>query len=134
LRLADRLLRLCTAKLSAVDPTSRQHLQDAIVVLQLMDDGRARCSPEAYRCAAATARRLVWEGLRRVPIREFHATFDALQETAENLYFEGRGHFADVDLSGHAPRAQSTCVALLNRLRGAEPPPTDRRSSSASSP
>jgi hypothetical protein len=104
-----------------VDIRSRQHLQDAIVVLQLMDDGRAKCSPEAYRCAAATARRLVWEGLRRVPIQEFHATFDALQETAENLYFESRGRFADVDHSGAALAARRACESLLARMGSSRP-------------
>ena len=87
-----------------------------------MDDGRAPCSPEAYRCAAATARRLVWEGLRRVPIQEFHATFDALQETAENLYFESRGRFADVDHSGTALMARTTCEGLLMRMRAVARP------------
>jgi hypothetical protein len=109
----------------AVDLPSRLHLQDAIVVLQLMDDGRAPCSPEAYRCAAASARRLVWEGLRRVPIHEFQATFDALQETADNLYFESRGRFADIGHSGAALAAQQTCNDLLTRLRAGqalEPP------------
>lgn len=99
-----------------MDLHSRQHLQDAIVVLQLMDDGRARCTPEAYRCAAVSARRLIWEGLRRVPIHEFHA-FAALQETADNLYFETRGRFADVDHSGAALRARQACDGLLKRMR-----------------
>lgn len=99
-------------------PCTRQHLQDAIVTLELMDDGQARCSPEAYRCAAATARALVWSELRRVPVQEFAATFDALQVTAENLYFESRGHFAEMGGSGLARQALVACQALLHRLRG----------------
>ena len=82
-----------------------------------MDDGRARCSPEAYRCAAASARQLVWEGLRQLPVHAFDDTFDALQATAANLYFESRGRFADSDFSGRALAAQERCDALVERLR-----------------
>jgi hypothetical protein len=97
----------------------RQHLQDAIVVLQLMDDGRSPCTPEAYRCAAASARHLVWEYLRRVPMHAFQNTFEALESTAENLYFESHGCFADAGLTGASESARRGCDALVERLHAA---------------
>jgi hypothetical protein len=52
-----------------------------------------------------------------VPVQEFHATVETLQAIADNLYFDSRGHFAEVDGSGRARAAQQACEALLARLR-----------------
>ena len=76
---------------------------------------------EGERATDAAARELreaIGRELGELPMHAFLiGALPALQTTAENVFFDHHRHFADLDGSGDAGRAQSLSDALLQRLQ-----------------
>jgi hypothetical protein len=72
----------------------------------------------AYLRAARALREAIRRELGELPMRAFLIrALPSLQTTAENVFFDHHRHFADLDGSGGAGRAQRLTDALLLRLR-----------------
>jgi len=99
-------------------PRDLSQLLDQIVFLEVVDAQQLGMDAQQYFAAARSVRRIVERELGRLSMRDFVSeTLPALQTTAENIYFDGHGHFADLDGSGDALLARSTAEDLLQRLR-----------------
>lgn len=93
-------------------------LREQIVYLDLSDARGAHVDPARYFAAARAARTLVAHELGWLAMKHFDLPgAPALQTTAENIYFETYGYFADLDGSGHAATAQALADALISRAR-----------------
>lgn len=96
----------------------RMRLREHLVFLEAADARRVPVDARGYQRAARALRRVVEEDLASLPMRAFmHDDLPALQTLAQNVFFEGRRRFADLDGSGHAQRACEVAQALLQRLR-----------------
>ncbi|MBL0730044.1 hypothetical protein [Piscinibacter sp. HJYY11] len=94
-------------------------LRDQIVFLEVAEGHHVEMNAWRYLWAARTARVIVSRELGEVQMRKFVLpALPALQTTAENIYFESYGCFADLDGSGHAAVAAQQAERLLERLRG----------------
>jgi hypothetical protein len=97
---------------------NKSRLRDQIVFLEACDARQVPMDPRAYRAKAGAARRIVERELGSLTMHDFQfPELPALQVTAENVYFDGRGCFADIDGSGHAGVAMATADDLFARLR-----------------
>ena len=95
-------------------------LRDQIVFLEVADGHHVEMNAWRYLWAARTARTIVARELGEVRMSEFAMPhLPTLQTTAENIYFESYGCFADLDGSGHAAVAQQQADQLLKRLSAA---------------
>ena len=93
-------------------------LRDQIVFLEVADRRHVQMNAWRYQWAARTARVIVERELGSLQMREFALPqLPTLQTTAENIYFESHGCFADLDGSGHAGLAQQLTAQLLSRVR-----------------
>lgn len=99
-------------------PRALHQLLDQIVFLEVVDAQHVGMDAGQYLVAARTVRRIVERDMGRLSMRDFVTdTLPALQTTAENIFFDGHGHFADLDGSGAAPLARATADGLIDRLR-----------------
>lgn len=95
----------------------QNRLRDQIVFLEVADQHHVRMNATRYLVAARTAREIIERELGEVQMSEFAiAELPTLQTTAENIYFETYGCFADLDGSGHAGIALAQADSLLDRL------------------
>lgn len=93
-------------------------LRDQIVFLEVADGRHVKMNAWRYLWAARTARVIVERELGELQMREFALPqLPTLQTTAENIYFESYGCFADLDGSGHARVAQTVAEQLIERVR-----------------
>lgn len=95
----------------------RTRLREQLVYLECVDTKVVQIDARGYQQAARELRRAVAHDLASLPMRAFlHEELQALQTIAQNVFFEGRLRFADLDGSGHAQRASEVANALLLRL------------------
>jgi hypothetical protein len=95
-------------------------LRDQIVFMEVTENHHVKMNAKRYLTAARTAREIVERELGDLQMREFAIReLPALQVTAENIYFDSYGCFADLDGSGHAALAQRVADALIERLSAA---------------
>jgi hypothetical protein len=93
-------------------------LRDQIVFLEVAERHHVDMNAWRYLWAARTARTIVERELGELRMQEFELPqLPALQTTAENIYFESYGCFADLDGSGHAGIACQQAEGLIARLR-----------------
>lgn len=96
----------------------RTLLREHLVFIEAADNGQVAMEPRVYQDAARTLRRAVERDLADLPMSAFlHDDLPALQTLAQNVFFESRGRFADLDGSGHARRASEFAHTLLVSLR-----------------
>ncbi|HSI55948.1 MAG TPA: hypothetical protein VLA16_00230 [Ideonella sp.] len=99
-------------------PRDMSQLLDQIVFLEEIDAQHVGMHAGRYLAAARSVRRIVERQLGRLSMRDFVTeTLPALQTTAENIFFDGHGHFADLDGSGAAMRARAGANDLIARLQ-----------------
>lgn len=97
---------------------NKSRLLDQIVFLEAADAHHVDMDAQRYLAVARSARRIVEFELGAVAMRDFQfPELPSLQTMAENVYFEGRRRFADLDGSGRAFDAQLLADALIERLR-----------------
>lgn len=102
-------------------PINRARLRKQLVYLECVDLQQVHPDPRDYQRAAHALRQAVLNELAGVPMQEFvHDDLPALQTIAQNVFFETRGRFADLDGSGASQRAADAATALFNRM--AKPP------------
>jgi hypothetical protein len=118
-------------KMKATGPSPADHrrcavfreqtrLRDQIVFLEVADGQHVKMNAWRYLWAARTARTIVARELGEVHMRAFALPhLPTLQTTAENIYFESYGCFADLDGSGRATVAKQVTTQLLDRVRSA---------------
>lgn len=98
-------------------PIDRDHLRNQLVYLEYVDLQPVHLDPCGYQQAARTLRQAVLNELSGIPMQLFvHEDLPALQAIAQNVFFETRGRFADLDGSGSSHRAAEAASALLNRM------------------
>jgi hypothetical protein len=95
----------------------RARLQEQLVYLECVDLKHVRPDPRGYQRAAHALRQAVLNELSGVPMQKFlHDDLPALQTIAQNVFFESRGRFADLDGSGSTHCAAEVASALLIRM------------------
>jgi len=95
----------------------RTRLREQLVYLECVDSGHVQPDPRGYQRAAHALRQAVLNELSAVPMQKFvHGDLPALQAIAQNVFFETRGRFADLDGSGSTSRAAEVASALFNRV------------------
>ncbi|MBX3622218.1 MAG: hypothetical protein KF891_19805 [Rhizobacter sp.] len=93
-------------------------LREQIFFLELADAQQVGMDARQYFLAASTAREIIERELGALAMKDFNFPHvPTLQTTAENIYFETYGYFADLDGSGHAATAQHLADALIARAR-----------------
>jgi hypothetical protein len=93
-------------------------LRQQIVFLEVTDAHCVDMNPQRYQAAARSARAIVERELGGLAMKDFQLPgAPALQTTAENIYFETYGHFADLDGSGYATTAKTLASELIARAR-----------------
>jgi hypothetical protein len=91
-------------------------LRDQIVFLEVTDARHVGMNAQAYRMIARSVRETIERELGGLTMSAFAiAALPTLQTTAENIYFDSHGCFADLDGSGHARTAQALAKRLLSR-------------------
>lgn len=96
---------------------NRARLREQLVYLECVDSHHMQPDPRGYQRAAHGLRQTVLNELRDLPMREFVCgELPVLQTIAQNVFFETRGRFADLDGSGNARRAARVASALFRRL------------------
>jgi hypothetical protein len=109
-------------------PRKMTRLLDEIVFLEMADAHPDEMNAMRYFTAARSARELVERDLGGLPMEDFVTPMlPSLQVTAENIFFDAHGCFADLDGTGAAPRAQAVAGALLQRLCRPAGPARGRR-------
>ena len=96
---------------------SKAVLANAVFKMDCRDLHRGKTSPAEYMSAAEVAYTLVRRDFGQLPMRAFVGRVESLTCTAENIFFENHGYFADLDGSGNAAVAVLDCAQLLSRLR-----------------
>jgi hypothetical protein len=92
-------------------------LRDELVCLEVIESKHVGMDATRYLAAARVVRVIVERPLGALSMQDFERTdLPTLKATAENIFFEGRGRFADSDGSGNALLAQALTVRLLDRL------------------
>ena len=104
-----------------MNPAKRNHpmtrLLDGIVFLEVVDARHVAMNAARYLAAARSVREIVERELGGLDMREFViAALPTLRTTAENIFFDTHGHFADLDGSGNARRGHEIVESLLQRL------------------
>ncbi len=95
-------------------------IRNQIVCLEVSDARHVAMDASAYLHAARELREAVRRELSALPMRAFQIrSLPSLQTTAENVFFDFHGRFADLDGSGTAGLAQGLSDSLLQRLRRA---------------
>lgn len=95
----------------------RARLRDQLVYIECADSKVVELDARGYQRAALELRQAVAQELGSVPMQAFlHRELEALQTIAQNVFFEGRCRFADLDGSGAAQRACDIAGALFYRL------------------
>lgn len=108
-------------------PRKMTRLLDEIVFLEMADAHPDEMNAMRYFAAARSARELVERDLGGLPMEDFVTPMlPSLQTTAENIFFDAHGCFADLDGSGAAQQAQALSAALMQRLRRARRPGRSR--------
>lgn len=98
-------------------PIDRARLREQLVYLECVDSNHLRPDSRGYQRAAHALRQTVLNELSAVPMQAFvHGDVPALQTIAQNVFFESRGRFADLDGSGSTRRAAEVAGALLRRV------------------
>lgn len=98
-------------------PIDRERLQEQLVYLECVDLHEVQPDARAYQRAAHALRQAMLNELSDVPMQEFlHVALPSLQAIAQNVFFEIRGRFADLDGSGETGRAAEEACALLKRM------------------
>lgn len=96
----------------------RTLLREHLVFIEAADSRQLPMDARAYQRAARTLRRAVERDLASLPMSAFvHDDLPALQTLAQNVFFESRGRFADLDGSGEARRAAEFAHTFLSYLR-----------------
>lgn len=96
----------------------KARLRDHIIYLEASDARRLRMNAREYQTTAREVARVVRCELGDLPMQAFaNETLTALETTAQNVFFDGHGRFADLDGSGNALRAQAIGHLLFARLR-----------------
>lgn len=104
-------------------PRKMTRLLDEIVFLEMADAHPDEMNAMRYFTAARSARELVQRDLGGLPMEDFVTPMlPALQVTAENIFFDAHGCFADLDGTGAAQQAQAVSALLMQRLRRSSPP------------
>jgi hypothetical protein len=97
---------------------NKSRLLDQIVFLEAADAHHVSMDAMHYLATARSARKIVEFELGAVAMRDFQfPELHSLQTTAENVYFDGRRRFADLDGTGRAFVAQALADALIDRAR-----------------
>jgi hypothetical protein len=110
--------RAAAATQCTVMALDKRRLHRQLVLIEVADAKLAAVDPARYRDAARALRGTVERELGRLPMKAFvDGQLPALETTAQNIFFEARGRFADLDGSGAALRARADCDALLRRMR-----------------
>jgi hypothetical protein len=98
-------------------PIDRVRLREQLVYLECVDAHYLQLDARGYQRAAHALRQAVLTELSAVPMQEFvHGDLPALQTIAQNVFFETRGRFADLDGSSSTRRVAEVASALFNRL------------------
>ncbi len=98
-------------------PIDRVRLRKQLVYLECVDMQRMHPDPRGYQRAAQALRQALLDELSGVPMQAFvHCDLPALQTIAQNVFFESRGRFADLDGNGSTHCAAEAARALLNRM------------------
>lgn len=93
-------------------------LRDQIVFLEVADNRHVGMNAQRYLAVARSVRATLERELGGVAIEAFAVTrLPTLQTTAENIYFETYGCFADLDGSGRAAVAHALADDLIERAR-----------------
>jgi hypothetical protein len=97
---------------------NKSRLLDQIVFLEAADARHMGMDAKRYLATARSARKIVERELGKLSMSEFQIPeLPSLQTMAENVYFDGRRRFADVDGSGLAFLAQAVADDLIDRAR-----------------
>ena len=95
----------------------QSRLRDQIVFLEVADNHHIGMNAKLYRAAARSVREIMVRELGGLRMEEFAiADLPTLQTTAENIYFESHGRFADLDGSGRADTAHALARQLIERV------------------
>lgn len=95
------------------------HLRAQIYFLESAEARQIDMDARRYLLAARAARAIVERELGTLAMKAFRfPELPTLQATAENIYFETYGYFADLDGSGDADHAQALATELIRRARG----------------
>jgi hypothetical protein len=98
----------------ALDTT---RLREDIVLLEVVDARRVGMDAAGYQAAARAVRQTIERELGNLPMQAFISdVLPSLEDTAQNIFFDGRRRFADLDGSGCARHAQKTADQLLRRV------------------
>ena len=98
-------------------PINRARMREQLVYLECVDAHRVKPDARGYQRAAHALRQVVSNELSQVQMGRFvHGDLPALQTIAQNVFFESRGHFADLDGSGCAQHAAEVAAVLLRRV------------------
>ncbi len=97
---------------------NKSRLRAQIVFLEVLETRRGEMHPRGYQAAARALRTTIERDLRDVPMEAFMSPdLPTLEATAQNVFFETRRRFADMEGTGHAALAQAQADQLLERLR-----------------
>jgi hypothetical protein len=95
---------------------NKSRLLDQIVFLEAADAQHMGMDAKRYLATARSALKIVERELGTLSMSEFQIPeLPSLQTLAENVYFDGRRRFADVDGSGRAFLAQVLADELIAR-------------------
>ncbi len=93
-------------------------LSNQILCLEATDGRYAEMDAGAYLRAAGELRETIRREFGKLPIGAFLTReLPSVQTTAENVFFDHHGRFADLDGSGGAGLAQALTDGMLQRLR-----------------
>lgn len=93
-------------------------LREQIFFLELAEARQVEMNARQYFLAANVAREIIERELGALAMKDFKfPNVPTLQTTAENIYFETYGYFADLDGSGDAALAQVVAEQLIRRVR-----------------
>ncbi len=97
---------------------NKSRLRAQIVFLEVLETQRAEMHARGYQVAARALRATIESELSDVPMEAFMSPeLPTLEATAQNVFFESRRRFADMEGNGHAARAQFEADRLFDRLR-----------------
>jgi len=97
---------------------NKSRLRAQIVFLETLETCQARMHAGGYQAAARALRRTIEDDLSGLPMQAFVSPdLPTLETTAQNVFFDSRRRFADLDGSGCAARAQAESDRLMRRLR-----------------
>ena len=96
---------------------NKSRLRAQIAFLETLETRRGDMHAGGYLAAAKALRNTIENELGNLPMQAFISPdLPALEVTAQNVFFESRRRFADMDGNGQAANAQTVADALLARL------------------